>query len=189
MMGSWGLEQNYKICMEFYRQRQRQEGFASKTFPRKQSSPFDSRNGKEEISSKKKKKRRRMFVPQNAAVKLTDKARLFFKKLLKNAPNKDVIGIMLNYTQSSTGQFRMVFSFNFVTEKDIDRDQDEAVSLEVLEDGSPKPYAEALEDGLPKLYVSHNAFIKVLGATVDVDTEKVEPILYNREGDLMDPNA
>jgi hypothetical protein len=31
--------------------------------------------------------------------------------------------------------------------------------------------------------------MKVLGATVDVDLETVTPIMHDREGNLMDPNA
>lgn len=53
----------------------------------------------------------------------------------------------------------------------------------------PKPPAQAARDGLPKLYVAADAFLKVLGATVDVDTTTVTPILYDREGNKMDPNA
>lgn len=63
-----------------------------------------------------------------------------------------------------------------------------SVSLEVLEDGTPKSPRDAIDDGLPKLYVHHNAFMKVLGATVDVNMEDITPILYDREGNLMDPN-
>ena len=64
------------------------------------------------------------------------------------------------------------------------------VSLEVLEDGeTPKPPADALEDGLLKLYVHHDAVLKVLGATLDVDEERLVPILYDKEGNIMDPNA
>jgi hypothetical protein len=62
------------------------------------------------------------------------------------------------------------------------------VSLELLEDGTPKPPDQSWEDGLPKLYVHHNAFMKVLGATVNVDTENVVPILTDREGNPLDPN-
>ena len=81
----------------------------------------------------------------------------------------------------------MVFSFTFVSNNDIGPD-DEGVSLEVLSDGAPKPPAESWNDGLPKLYVSHNAFLKVLGATVDVHPKTMTPILYDREGNVMDPN-
>jgi hypothetical protein len=63
------------------------------------------------------------------------------------------------------------------------------VSLEVLEDGTPRSPGESADDGLPKLYIHHNAFLKVLGAKLDVDTENVSPILYDREGNLMDPNV
>lgn len=91
----------------------------------------------------------------------------------------------------------MVYSFSFVTADEIDPDQDEGVSLELVETTdaqghvvtAPKPPAESRADGLPKLYVHHNAFLKVLGATIDVDTESVTPILYDREGNRMDPNA
>lgn len=82
----------------------------------------------------------------------------------------------------------MVFRFGFVTKDEL-HPNDEGVSLEVLGDSTPKPPAESENDGLPKLYVHHNAFLKVLGATVDVNTETIEPILYDREGNEMDPNA
>jgi hypothetical protein len=64
-----------------------------------------------------------------------------------------------------------------------------SVTLEVKEDGTPKSPAETWDDDQPKLYVSHNAFLKVLGATVDVDMETMTPILHDREGNEMDPNA
>lgn len=57
-----------------------------------------------------------------------------------------------------------------------------------MEDGIPKPPRDSINDGLPKLFVHHNAFLKVLGATVDVDTHSMSPILYDREGNRMDPN-
>jgi hypothetical protein len=115
--------------------------------------------------------------------------RKFFKSLLEIKPTEDTIGIMLHYDQSKTGEPRMVFSFGFVTAAELGPD-DEAVSLELLEDGvTPKAPVDAMDDGLLKLYVSGNAFLKVLGAKLDVDTEKVIPILWDREGNLMDPNA
>jgi hypothetical protein len=121
--------------------------------------------------------------------------RKFFKSLLQVGtapPAKEedpIIGIMLHYDQSQTGEPRMVFSFGFVTAEQLGPD-DEAVSLEVLADGvTPKAPVDAMHDGLPKLYVSGNAFLKVLGAKLDVDTENVIPILYDRDGNLMDPNA
>lgn len=82
----------------------------------------------------------------------------------------------------------MVFSFSFVTKEDITED-DEGVSLEVLPDGTPKAPKDCINDGLPKLYVNHNAFLKVLGATVDIDKDTAAPILYDREGNRLDPNA
>ena len=151
--------------------------YYSASVPRKESSPF----AKAKPTGGKKK-----FVPRKAAVELTEKARTLFKKLLENQPSRD--GILLNYNQSSSGQPRMVFSFSFVSKDEL-HEQDEGVSLEVDEEGNPKSPRDALDDGLPKLYVHHNAFLKVLGATVDVDTEKMTPILYDKEGHELDANA
>eukprot|EP00980_Cylindrotheca_fusiformis_P009963 scaffold2201_cov119-Cylindrotheca_fusiformis.AAC.8 len=133
-----------------------------------------------------KKKGRRKYVPRKAAVELTEKARNFFHKLLEKNPN--YTGVMLNYKQASSGQPRMVFSFDFITEDELSTN-DEGVSLEVNDDGSPKSPEEALKDGRPKLYVNGDAFLKVLGATVDVDLDTATPVLYDREGNRMDPNA
>ena len=82
----------------------------------------------------------------------------------------------------------MVFGFSFLRASAL-HPNDEAVSLELLEDGSPKLPADAMEDGLPKLYVHRDAVLKVLGATLDVDEAKLLPILYDKEGNVMDPNA
>jgi hypothetical protein len=163
-----------------------------------QSSPFDSKKASKRVpaSMSKTKRKKRTFVPRKAAVQLTDKAREFFKLLLQKPPREEIIGIMLNFDQSKSGEPRMVFSFDFVTLNDIDPEQDEGVSLELIDhidhEGNtvkvPKPPAESRSDGLPKLYVHHNAFLKVLSATVDVDTETITPILYDREGNRMDPN-
>lgn len=129
------------------------------------------------------------FIPRKAAINIKPSARDFCKSLLQNAPT-DVIGIILKYQMSSQGKFGMVFSFEFARQKDIGPD-DEAVSLEVLEDGTPKPPSESQNDGLPKLYVHHSAFMKVLGGTLDVRFEEngsFIPIMYDREGNEMDPN-
>lgn len=129
---------------------------------------------------------RQKFIPRKAAVALTEKARTLFKQLVENHPSKD--NVLLNYTQSSTGEPRMVFSFSFVATEDLVQ-QDEGVSLEVDDEGKPKAPLEAVDDGLPKLYIHHNAFLKVLGATVDVDTTNITPILYDKEGFEMDANV
>ena len=63
-----------------------------------------------------------------------------------------------------------------------------SVSLEVLEDGvTPKSPEDSENDGLPKLYVHHNAFMKVLSCTLDVDEANLIPLLYDREGNKLDP--
>ena len=129
------------------------------------------------------------FIPRKAAIQLKPSAREFCKTLLENAP-EDVIGIMLKYQMSSQGNFGMVFSFEFARIKDIGPD-DESVSLEVLEDGTPKPPSESINDGLKKLYVHHTAFMKVLGGTLDVKIESdgsFMPIIFDREGNKLDPN-
>jgi hypothetical protein len=169
--------------------------FVSQSLPVQQSSPFDPQSRADPSSASaptptttKKKRKKKVFIPRKAAVSMNEKTRKFFKLLLENAPRKDIIGLMLHYDQSKTGEPRMVFSFGFVTAEELGPD-DEPVSLEVLEDGvTPKAPVDCRQDGLPKLYVSGNAFLKVLGASLDVDTETVLPILWDREGNLMDPN-
>ncbi len=97
----------------------------------------------------------------------------------------------------------MVFTFDFVNQEQIGR-KDEPVSLEVIKvkkaeedstslDGQeekeiPKPPQESYNDGLPKLYIHEHAFMKVLGCTIDMDMDRLSPILYDREGNIMDPN-
>jgi hypothetical protein len=167
------------------------------------SSPFDPSRQQQQTPSASRKKKLHEFVPRKAAVQLTERARLFFRSLLQNPPRENIVGIMLNYHQSQSGEPRMVFSFAFVTEQEVDPSLDEGVSLEVVPDESqpspndddsqrryvPKPPRDARHDGLPKLYISHNAFLKVLGATVDVEPDSITPILHDREGNRMDPNA
>ena len=131
-------------------------------------------------------KKRRKYIPRKAAVELTEQARTFFKKLLKANPEK--AGIMLHYQQATSGQPRMVFSFDFVTKDGLGQSE-EGISLEINEDGTPKSPEEALVDGKQKLHISSNAFLKVLGAKVDIDMENITPILYDKEGNQMDPNA
>jgi hypothetical protein len=138
------------------------------------------------------------FVPQKAPVKMTPKARKFFKGLLAHnmESNKETIGIMLRYRQSQTGEPRMVFTFDFVTQNQIS-DKDEPVSLELVEsigsDGekeeTPKLPQDSYDDGLPKLFIHEHAFMKVLGCTIDINTLDLTPVLYDREGNLCDPNA
>mmetsp|Transcript_16611 Transcript_16611/g.34890 ORF Transcript_16611/g.34890 Transcript_16611/m.34890 type:complete len:93 (-) Transcript_16611:169-447(-) len=86
---------------------------------------------------------------------------------------------------------RVVLFCTLFTKYRCDRNR---VSLEVLEDGiTPKPPDESWNDNLPKLYIHHNAFMKVLGGTLDVDidtgTGSMKPLLFDRNGHAMDPNA
>jgi hypothetical protein len=161
------------------------------------------------LSSSLPKKRRRSapssrLKMRKPPVTLTAPARIFFRQLLMSTTIRDdVIGILLDYHQSTSGQPRMVYSFRFVTATDIDESLDESVPLwEEEEKHDDNDEAHNNEDGPktistsassssshPKLYVHHNAFLKVLGATLDVDVATVTPILYDREGNLMDPNA
>jgi len=66
------------------------------------------------------------------------------------------------------------------------------VSLEVLDDGTtPVPPFESMSDGKRKLYLHQSAILKVLGGTLDValKDDAFTPVLYDREGNEMDPNA
>mmetsp|Transcript_29111 Transcript_29111/g.34608 ORF Transcript_29111/g.34608 Transcript_29111/m.34608 type:complete len:275 (-) Transcript_29111:279-1103(-) len=150
------------------------------------------------IKLKPKKRKPRVFVPPKAAVKLTPKARQYCRDLLDAAHNPEITGIMLRFQQSRSGEPRMVFSFEFVKVGELGKD-DEGVSLEVLEDGTtPIPPMQSMSDGKRKLYLHQSAILKVLGGTLDVeqvddgtdtDTMVITPVLYDREGNLMDPNA
>ena len=144
--------------------------------------------------------KKRKIIAQKAPVKLTPKARKFFKGLLevqtqKNNKDNEIIGIMLKYQQSKSGEPRMVYTFDFVTQKDLSN-RDEPVSLEVTNetedeqgDEIPKSPQDSYDDGLPKLYINQHAFMKVLGSTIDIDTMSLSPILYDKEGNVLDPNA
>ena len=178
------------------------------------------------------KKRPSFGIPKKAPVNLTPKARQFFKALLQNkiqnnndSINNDkndaeeIVGILLQYQQSKTGEPRMVFTFDFVTQSQLGK-KDEPVSLEVVriatdsdadvdtnidanthiakeenyktdqgKEEIPKSPEESYNDGLSKLYIHEHAFMKVLGCTIDMDLETFTPILYDREGNVMDPNA
>mmetsp|Transcript_5200 Transcript_5200/g.9188 ORF Transcript_5200/g.9188 Transcript_5200/m.9188 type:complete len:217 (-) Transcript_5200:73-723(-) len=132
------------------------------------------------------------MVPRKAALALTPKSRDIFQKIIAATGSE---GIMLKYEMSTQHALRMAFKFDLIKDakKELD-DQDEGVSLEVLEDGvTPKPPSESMDDNLPKLYVHHAAFMKVLGGTIDVDfdskTGDLTPKLFDREGNVMDPNA
>jgi hypothetical protein len=152
------------------------------------SSPFSGgSNTSSSSNTTNKKRKRRKFVPRKSAVQLTDTARDLFIKLLQRKPDKH--GIVLDYHQSSTGEPRMVFSFRFVQKKEELSENDECVPLQLTDDGTPKSPQDVLLDDEPKLYIHHNAFMKVLGAKVDVDMETLTPILYDKEGNKMDPNA
>lgn len=132
---------------------------------------------------------KRSFVPQKAPVKLSPKSRQYFKFLIsqKEEGEEKIVGIMLRYQQSKNSP-TMVFNFDFVTQSQIGM-RDEPVSLEVLEDGvTPKSPQDSIQDGLQKLYIQENAFMKVLGATIDLDEETFTPVLFDREGNPMDPN-
>lgn len=101
----------------------------------------------------------RKFVPRKAAVQLTESARTFFQTLLQNPPRPEIIGILLSYQQAEE-QVKMMYHFQFITKVP---DMAEGVSLEVLEDGTPKPPDQSQNDGLPKLYLHPDAFFESIG--------------------------
>ncbi|KAL7541571.1 hypothetical protein ACHAXR_011912 [Thalassiosira sp. AJA248-18] len=132
------------------------------------------------------------MVPRKAALALTPKARDIFRQLIDATGSE---GIILKYEISSQHALRMAFRFDLIKDAKTELDdQDEGVSLEVLDDGvTPKPPSESWNDNLPKLYIHHGGFMKVLGGTLDVDfnseTGDLTPKLFDREGHEMDPNA
>lgn len=132
------------------------------------------------------------FIPRKAPLALTPKAREFLKSILSKAP-PSVHGIMLRYQPSTLqGEMRMVFSFDFLKENQKISIDDEEVSLELMPDGSPKPPNLSYGDGMKKLYVHSSAFMKVLGATMDIELEEngdFTPTFQDREGNFLDPNA
>lgn len=135
------------------------------------------------------------FIPRKAAIELTPKARKIFQQLLKNrssSNNNGCGGIILKLQHSTSGQPRMVFTFGFIDQTDVS-DTDEGVSLELLEDGvTPKSPKDSINDGLPKLFVHETSFMKVLGGKLDVEIANdgnLIPKIYDKEGNLMDPNA
>eukprot|EP00573_Skeletonema_grethae_P011426 CAMPEP_0201709708 /NCGR_PEP_ID=MMETSP0578-20130828/58244_1 /ASSEMBLY_ACC=CAM_ASM_000663 /TAXON_ID=267565 /ORGANISM="Skeletonema grethea, Strain CCMP 1804" /LENGTH=190 /DNA_ID=CAMNT_0048198695 /DNA_START=61 /DNA_END=633 /DNA_ORIENTATION=+ len=149
-----------------------------------QSSSFSSSPGKPT--------KMKTMIPRKAALHLTPKAREIFRKLIEATSSE---GIKLKYEMSSQHALRMAFKFDLI--KDVKKElshEDEGVSLEVLEDGvTPKPPAESWNDNLPKLYIDSGAFMKVLGGKLDVkinpETGDIIPLLFDREGNEMDPNA
>mmetsp|Transcript_28242 Transcript_28242/g.40443 ORF Transcript_28242/g.40443 Transcript_28242/m.40443 type:complete len:203 (-) Transcript_28242:36-644(-) len=134
--------------------------------------------------------KRKKFIPIKAAVNLTPKLRNYLKLLIENYPKgkEKTKGIMLHYEQGSDGTPRMVFTFKFLTSDFVADPMDEAVSLEVLEDGiTPKLPRDAINDGLSKLYINQHCLLKVLGSTVDVD-DQYNILLRDAEGNILDPN-
>eukprot|EP00521_Asterionellopsis_glacialis_P008081 CAMPEP_0195288546 /NCGR_PEP_ID=MMETSP0707-20130614/5177_1 /TAXON_ID=33640 /ORGANISM="Asterionellopsis glacialis, Strain CCMP134" /LENGTH=151 /DNA_ID=CAMNT_0040348435 /DNA_START=400 /DNA_END=855 /DNA_ORIENTATION=- len=140
-----------------------------------------------------KKKRQRIFIPSKAPVALTPASREFFKRLVENTQKH----VLLEYQMSQTGEPRMVFTFTLLTEEELMTDQYETtrqegvVSLELLdtEKEDPKPPKDAIQDGLLKLYVGQNAFLKVLGCVIDIHPKTGMPIVQDKYGNTMDPNA
>ena len=96
-----------------------------------------------------------------------------------NVPQADVVGIMLGYQQTTTGKPRMVFLFDFLREGQLET-FDEAVSLCDKNDDDDDQENDNDNDDHHRrrnLYVHRNAFMKVLGATIDFDWEgnKIDP--------------
>ena len=115
--------------------------------------------------------KRRGLVARKEPINVTDKGRKFFLTALESTSRSDVVGIILRYQQHSSGDPRMVFSFDFVSENELHK-LDEPCRL---------------SDDY-NLYVHHNAFMKVLGGTVDFSSDIGLPIVLDREGNELDPN-
>ena len=139
------------------------------------------------------KKKKNIMIPRKAAISITPKARTILKQIINITKSQ---GILLKYEISSQHALRMAFKFVLIKDisTEINANTDEGISLEVLDDGlTPKSPYDSYNDNLPKLYISQNAFMKVLGGTLDVDinveTGDMIPRLVDREGHDMDPNA
>jgi hypothetical protein len=139
------------------------------------------------------KKNKNIMIPRKAAISITPKARTILKQIINITKSQ---GILLKYEISSQHALRMAFKFVLIKDisNEININTDEGISLEVLDDGiTPKSPMDSYNDNLPKLYISQNAFMKVLGGTLDVDinveTGDMIPRLIDREGHDMDPNA
>ena len=145
-------------------------------FRRMLSNDTDASATREETESKPK---RRAIVARKPAISLTPKSRKFFQALLEYDTRDDIAGIMLRYQQHGGGEPRMVFSFDFVTKDKVDP-MDEPVSLIEGEDNA--------SGSKFKIFVHRDAFMKVLGSTVDLNDENGLPRLLNRDGDELDPN-
>lgn len=106
---------------------------------------------------------------RKAPVEITDLAKRFFLTALSSKP--EAAGIMLKYQQHSGGEPRMVLSFEIVTSEEVQK-LDEPVSL----------------DKNLFLFIHASAFMKVLGCTVDFDRNRGLPVVFDKEGNELDPN-
>jgi hypothetical protein len=106
---------------------------------------------------KKASKKTHSFIPKKAPVSMTETTRKFFKALLKSKESDtDIVGIMLNYHQSSSGEPRMVFGFDFVRANQLDKNDERCVSMMQLLRVTPKcgvcvctnSYGDWLTEGL-----------------------------------------
>ena len=89
-------------------------------------------------------------------------------------------GIVLKLSHSTSGQPRMVYSFDFISPAQLE-------DLEIEGHGEAVALT-ASEFPNKTLYVHQTAFMKVLSATLDFDAEKSELYLQDKEGNAMDPN-
>ena len=105
-------------------------------------------------------------------IKLSENARQVFEMMLKGDNNREAVQI--GYQQSKDG-LQMVFSFNFLNQSEVEMVESRC---------PPDEYATIFEDDFIhyKLYVHPNALMKVIGATVDVDTESMKFSLQDEEG-------
>ena len=65
--------------------------------------------------------------------------------------------------------------------------------LELREEGGAGGEEEATglaqDDAGPTLYIHRGAVMKVLGATVRLDTQTCQPVLYAKEGHVLQPHT
>lgn len=155
------------------------------------SSPLAGSSSSSSSSTNTSRPRRKRRAPVN----LTTKTRNLLRILLsdENVPNDKVIGVILKYQQSSTGEPRMVFTFDFVEQGQLGKWDEEVPLLPEEEEEEEETSSSASPEDdekevKRKLYVHETAFMKVLGATIDIGDDGLTPILYDKEGNVMDPN-
>mmetsp|Transcript_3371 Transcript_3371/g.6393 ORF Transcript_3371/g.6393 Transcript_3371/m.6393 type:complete len:171 (+) Transcript_3371:95-607(+) len=115
----------------------------------------------------------RTFKPLRPCVSFTQPASDYLKALISSAP-PPTSGILVKYSHSTSGKPRMLFSLSFTCASSVAA-EDELGGGEGVD----------LGDG-QVLYVHATAFMKLLGATVDMEGGEI--VFRDKGGFVIDPN-